>query len=61
MLRRIVTKRRLGDGHTDRAYWLSRPPAERIGQVQNLRVEYYGWADEAGPRLQRVHRVLRQA
>ena len=29
--------------------------------LEELRREYYGWADGAEPRLQRVHRVLRRA
>jgi len=43
----------------DLAYWLSRPPAERIAEVERLRREYYGIpADGDFPRLQRVARVL---
>jgi hypothetical protein len=43
----------------DLAYWLSRPPAERIAEVERLRREYDGIpADGDFPRLQRVARVL---
>ena len=43
----------------DLAYWLSRPPGERIAEVERLRRIYYGIpADGAFPRLQRVARVL---
>lgn len=43
----------------DLAYWLSRPPAERLAEVERLRREYYGIPpDGAFPRLQRVARLL---
>ncbi|MGQ0573511.1 MAG: hypothetical protein ACT4RN_04810 [Pseudonocardia sp.] len=60
MLAKVVTRRRLGECEDDLVYWRSRPFAERIAHVQTLRVEYHGWSDGAGPRLQRVHRVLRR-
>ena len=48
-----------GDEPSDVAYWLSRPPAERLAAVETLRRRYYGWTDdESIPRLQRVCRVV---
>jgi len=57
---KVVVKRRLDDPGIDGAYWLSRPAEERVGHVQTLRADYYGWEDATGPRIQRVHRVLRR-
>ncbi|MFM7050695.1 MAG: hypothetical protein ACKOYN_00980 [Planctomycetota bacterium] len=43
----------------DLAYWLSRPSAERIAEVERLRREFFGiQVDGDFPRLQRVARVL---
>ena len=56
-----AAKRRLHEKDDTLVYWLSRPVEERLAHLQSLRVEYYGWEDETGPRLQRVHRVLRRA
>jgi hypothetical protein len=55
-----VTRRRLSDADSDVAFWRTRPLAERVAQVELLRAEYHGWDHEAGPGLQRVHRVLRR-
>jgi len=38
-------------------YWLSRPPKERLAEVEKLRHQYYGDSH----RLQRVARVVQQA
>ncbi|MGI9016458.1 MAG: hypothetical protein ACR2HR_05005 [Euzebya sp.] len=57
---RVVRRRQLTDPDDSRDYWLSVDPAERLAMVQELRAEYHGWDDAAGPRLQRVHRVLRR-
>jgi hypothetical protein len=58
---KVVKRRKLHEPDPDRLYWCSRTPAERLAQVEQLRSEYYGWADGSEPRLQRVHRVLRRA
>ncbi|HEY5876364.1 MAG TPA: hypothetical protein VIT64_13735 [Ilumatobacteraceae bacterium] len=57
---RVVTRRRLHDRSNDRSYWLQVPAADRVAMVEDLRAEYHGWDDATGPRLQRVHRVLRR-
>ena len=46
---------KLGDDSGDREYWLSRPPEERLHQVEVLRRLNYG--DRALGRLQRVLEV----
>lgn len=56
-----VARRRLDEPDDSLGYWRSRPVVERLAQVQALRAEYHGWDDAAGPRLQRVHRVLHRS
>lgn len=57
MIQRVVRRRRLSPAAScqeDLAYWLSRPPEERIAAVEFLRRQYYGNT----ARLQRVARVM---
>jgi len=52
-----VTKHDLHDRSEIRenlAYWLSRPPEERIAAVETLRKQYYGTI----PRLQRTVEII---
>jgi hypothetical protein len=52
-----VTKQNLHDRSEIRenlAYWLSRPPEERIAAVEMLRKQYYGTI----PRLQRTVEII---
>jgi hypothetical protein len=60
-MQRVVTKRQLdAPDRQDLAYWLEQPVEDRLAAVTELRRELFGTgADEAGPRLQRVCRVLR--
>ncbi len=58
---RVVSKRHLHDADDSVLFWRSLPPADRVAMVQQLRAEFHGWDDAIGPRLQRVHRVLRRA
>jgi len=58
MIQKVVRKRKLTDASSqadDLAYWLSRPPDERIEAVERLRRERYGCA----VRLERVVRVIK--
>ena len=60
MLQRVITVRRLEDSadqkREDIEYWLSRPPGERMAEMERLRRHFYGNL----PRLQRVIRVLQR-
>lgn len=63
-MERVVVKRSMhdpDDAHGDAVYWLSRPAGERFRAVEELRRTYYGWADGAEPRLQRVVHVTEMA
>ena len=53
----VVAKK--GEEPSDLAYWLSRPPAERILMVELIRAEYHNWTDDTIPRLQRVYRIVK--
>ena len=59
MIQKTVTKRSVhapSSKHDDLAYWLSKPPEERVATVDYLRRQYYGSA----ARLQRVARVIQR-
>ncbi len=44
MIQKVMKKRDLQDaeGRDDLAFWLTRPPDERVGAVEILRRQYYG-------------------
>jgi hypothetical protein len=46
----------LADQGRDRAYWLTRDPAERLAAIELARQIHYGY-DPATTRLQRVYSV----
>jgi hypothetical protein len=57
MIKKVFTKRPLQDRSAEQediAYWLSRPPGERMEDLDSLRRQFYGDL----PRLQRVARVI---
>jgi hypothetical protein len=59
MISKVARKLKLGDASAqtdDLAYWMSRPPEERISAVELLRRERYG----SSARLQRHARVVKQ-
>ena len=60
MIKKVVTIRSLHDRSAERedvAYWLSRPPGERMDAIEELRRHFYGEL----PRIPKVARVLRQS
>jgi hypothetical protein len=58
----VVRITRLKDqGRDDLRYWLSRPVAERIAAVEQLRRDHEGVTADAEPRLQRVYRLVQRA
>jgi hypothetical protein len=54
---RRTTLQEANDDARDLAYWLSRPMAERIATVEELRRPVIGALPLAEQRLQRVYRV----
>lgn len=53
---RIVKRDHRAEVREDLAYWLSRPPEERVATVDFLRAFFYGRSQ----RFQRVARVLQR-
>ena len=59
MIQKVVTKRKLNDSSSikeDLAFWLKKPPEERVAAVDYLRRQYHG----STARLQRLARVVQQ-
>jgi hypothetical protein len=59
MIKKVVKKHSIkgfSEAKENLAYWLSRPPEERIAAVDFLRKQYYGNL----PRLQRVVRIIKR-
>ena len=60
-MERVVTIKSAVASDEPWRYWMTRPAAERLAMVEELRREHHGWANGTEPRLQRVHCVLRRA
>ena len=52
-----ITVTSLGEERHDHAYWLTRPPAERLRAIEYLRQINYGY-DATVARLQRVLEIV---
>jgi hypothetical protein len=61
MMERVATVKALAERDEPWRYWVTRPAAERIAMVDELRRELHGWLDGTELRLQRVHYVLLRA
>jgi hypothetical protein len=58
----VVRITRLKDqARDDLRYWLSRPVAERLAAVEQLRRDHEGVTADAEPRLQRIYRLVKRA
>ena len=60
-IQKVVTRKRKGDDDAASTYWVTRPVAERLAMVEELRAEYLGWTHEPEPRLSRVCRIIRRS
>ena len=61
-IEKVITIRRLHDPDTSALeYWLTRPIAERIDFIEELRMDHHGRDYEAEPRLPGLCRVLHRA
>lgn len=60
-IEKVVTKIRISEQPRDLAFWLSKPPQERLAALELIRQEYN--REKYGPdnRLQRVCRIVKQA
>ena len=59
-MERVIARKRRGDDDAPWVYWVTRPVAERLSMVEELRAEYHGWNHESEPRLPRVCRIIRR-
>jgi len=59
-MERVVTKKRVADPDTPWRYWVTRPVAERLQAVEDLRREHHGWSHGAEPRLPRIFAIVRR-
>jgi hypothetical protein len=57
---KVVTKTTTAGQGSDRHYWLSRPPEERIAALEEIRREFNSWKyTDAEQRFQRVYRIVK--
>ena len=59
-VQKIVTKVNIRQQTSDFAYWQSRPYAERLAALEDIRQEYHRWRHDAESRLQRVYRIVKR-
>ena len=60
-MQKFVTRKHKGDDDAASTYWITRPLAERLAMVEEIRAEFHGWTNEPEPRLSRVCRIIRRA
>ena len=56
----VARKMRLSDQPTDFAYWQSRPYAERLATLEQIRREYISWKYGSEPGFQRVYTITKR-
>jgi hypothetical protein len=60
-MERVVAIKAVAESDEPWRYWVTRPVAERVAMVEEIRREHHGWVDGTEPRLQRVLCVLRRS
>lgn len=56
----VYRKSRIGKQQSDRHYWLSRPPEERLAALEQIRQEYHAWKYGTEPGFQRVLTITKR-
>lgn len=56
----VVHRVALTEQEPDSVYWRTRPYAERLAALEEIRQEYHRWKYHAEPRLQRVCRITQR-
>lgn len=56
----VYRKSRIGQQQSDREYWLSRPPTERLAALEEIRREYHAWKYGTEPGFQRVLTIVKR-
>lgn len=59
-VQKVVTRVNIRQQTSDFAYWQSRPYAERLAALEDIRQEYHRWRHDAESRLQRVYRIVKR-
>jgi hypothetical protein len=57
---KTVCKIRLGTRRNDAAYWRSSPYPERLAALEEIRLEYHRWRQDAESGFQRVYRIVKR-
>jgi hypothetical protein len=57
---RVVKKVRLSDQPSDFTYWQSRPYAERLAVLEQIRREYINWKYGSEPGFQRIYTIVKR-
>ncbi len=56
----VVKKSKLTDKKQDASFWRSRPPAERLEALEEIRQEYHGWQQDTQPRMQKTYSIIKR-
>lgn len=59
-IEKVITKVPLGARKNDFAYWQTRPYAERLAALEEIRREYHRWKYGAEPRFSRVYTIVKR-
>lgn len=59
-IEKVVTKVPISARKNDFAYWQTRPYAERLAALEEIRREYHRWKYGAEPRLERVLTIIKR-
>lgn len=59
-MEKVVRIINMKDDRGDRAYWMSKSPAERIDAIEILREQYMRFKGDVQHGLQRIYRVVEQ-
>jgi hypothetical protein len=57
---KVVQKFNIKNQPKDAAYWRTRPYAERLEALEQIRREYHQWKYGAEPEFQRVYRIVKR-
>jgi hypothetical protein len=58
-IKKVVTKVRLNDKKTDKAYWRERSYTERLAALEEIRQEYHQWKYSGESRMQKAVKIIR--
>ena len=56
----VYRKTSLTAPKTEATYWRTRPYAERIATLEQIRAEYHEWRSDVQPGFQRVYSIIKR-